>query len=216
METQQIENLLIEQRSDEWFNLRRGKLTSSEISKIMGQEGKLSETAKTYILEKVTEILGGVKAPAVGAALDWGTELESEAILYYQQKHSQIVQKASFVPYSDNYGGSPDGLVGVEGIVEVKCPFNSSNHFKHGLINSPDEFKKAKPEYYWQCASNMLVTNTQWCDFISYDPRVIPEYRMFVFRLERSEVDDNIILERLELAVKYMETLKASLQSRII
>ena len=216
MELQQVENLLVEQRSDEWFNMRKGKITSSEISKIIGQEGKLSETAKTYLLEKVTELLGGAKASAVGAALDWGTDLEPEAISFYEEKYNQQVNKASFVPYGAYYGGSPDGLIGTEGIIEVKCPFNSSTHFKHGLITTAEEYKKIKPEYYWQCVSNMLVTNTQWCDFISYDPRVLPEYRTFVFRLHRDEEDDTNILQRLDLAVEYMEKLKVTLQSRII
>jgi putative phage-type endonuclease len=216
MELQQVENLLVEQRSDEWFNMRKGKITSSEIHKIIGQEGKLSETAKTYLLEKVTETLGGAKASAVGAALDWGTDLEPVAIAYYEETYKQTVTKASFAPYNEYYGGSPDGHIAPDGIIEVKCPFNSSNHFKHGLITSAEEFKKAKPEYYWQCVSNMLVTNTQWCDFISFDPRVAPEYRTFVFRLHRDEEDDAIILARLDLAVEYMQKLKVILQSRII
>jgi len=76
--------MLIEQRSEEWFQLRRGKITSSEIHKIMGEKG-LTETAKTYLLEKVCEHFGGVTEPAHGQALDWGTELEPVAIEHYEK-----------------------------------------------------------------------------------------------------------------------------------
>ena len=71
--------MIIEQRSAEWFEMRKGRITSSEIYKIMGK-GDLTETAKTYLLEKVCELYGGVTEPAVGAALTWGTELEPVAI----------------------------------------------------------------------------------------------------------------------------------------
>jgi putative phage-type endonuclease len=206
--------VLVEQRSEEWFDMRRGKITSSEISKIMGAEGKLSETAKTYLLEKVAELYGGKKTPAVGAALDWGTELEPVAVEFYEKKFNVQVNPASFVPYGDSAGGSPDGLVGTEGIIEVKCPFASANHFKHGLIKSAEDFKKAKPEYYWQCMNNMLVTNTQWCDFISFDPRVNAEYVMFVFRLERDEKEIETINTRLELATSYINELKAIFEGK--
>jgi hypothetical protein len=74
--------MIVEQRSQEWFDMRKGKITSSEIHKIMG--GKtifdLTDTAKTYLLEKVSESLGGFAQSAMGAALDWGTDLEPLAI----------------------------------------------------------------------------------------------------------------------------------------
>ena len=107
--------MLIEQRSPEWFNVRRGKITSSEIYKIMG-EGRsktetLSETAKSYLLEKISEKLGGYSAPAVGSALDWGTDLEDTAREIYQASTGNIAAKCSFIAVSDHYGGSPDSIV---------------------------------------------------------------------------------------------------------
>ena len=176
--------MLIEQRSPEWFNIRRGKITSSEIHKIMGKEA-LSDTAKTYLLERVSESLGGYAAFATGPALEWGTELESLAIDVYTGKTGTAVEKASFIPVNDHFGGSPDGICSPDGVVEVKCPYNSTNHFKHGLIKTDAEFKKAKPDYYYQCISNMICANAQWCDFISFDPRVKEEFNMFVYRLNR-------------------------------
>lgn len=204
---------IVEQRSEQWFNIRRGKITSSEIHKIMGKDG-LSETAKTYLLEKVSETLGGFAALASGPALEWGTELEETAIEIYSGVRNVTVEKASFIAYNDHYGGSPDGLVAPDGILEVKCPYNSTNHFKHGLIKSDADFKKAKPDYYYQCISNMICANAQWCDFISFDPRVKPEYSMYVYRLHRNEEEVKTMLERVEIAANYMGELKEKLKKQ--
>lgn len=204
---------IVEQRSEQWFIARRGKLTSSEIHKIMGKDA-LSETAKTYLLDKVSETLGGFASLASGPALEWGTELEETAIQIYSEIRNVQVDKASFISYNEHYGGSPDGLVGTEGIVEVKCPYNSTNHFKHGLIKSDAEFKKAKTDYYYQCISNMVCANAQWCDFISFDPRVKPEYSMYIYRLHRNEDEVKSVLERVEVAAEYMKELKEKLKNK--
>lgn len=212
--------LVVEQRSAEWFDMRKGKLTASEIHKIISAKPALTETAKTYLLEKVSELLGGTKAPAVGAALDWGTDLEESAIAFYERKTENVVEKASFIPFGNNAGGSPDGLVPASnGIIEVKCPFNSANHFKHGLIKSNEDFKKAKPEYYWQCVMNMIVAEADYCDFISFDPRVNPDYIMFVHKVtktEEVEADIKLLLERIQSSVEYIEELKSVLQTSIM
>lgn len=204
--------MIIEQRSQEWFEIRKGKVTSSEIHKIMGRDA-LTETAKTYLLEKVCELYGGVAEPAVGAALTWGTELEPVAIEHYEKLTKIKVEKASFIPIGLHYGGSPDGLVAKEGIIEVKCPFKSANHFKHGMINTAEKFKKIAPNYYWQCVSNMICAETQWCDFISYDPRVQEEYQMFIFRLERDEEEMIFLQERLKIALEYMKELVTEIEA---
>ncbi len=204
--------MIIEQRSAEWFEMRKGRITSSEIYKIMGK-GELTETAKTYLLEKVCELYGGVTEPATGAALTWGTELEPVAIEHYEKLTESKVDKASFIPVGQHYGGSPDGLIPKEGIIEVKCPFKSANHFKHGMINSAEKFKKIAPNYYWQCVSNMVCAEAKWCDFISYDPRVKEEYRMFIFRLELTEEDNIAVTERVKVAFEYMKSLVAEIEA---
>jgi putative phage-type endonuclease len=204
--------MIIEQRSEEWFQIRKGRITSSEIYKIMGK-GDFSETAKTYLLEKVCELYGGVTEPATGAALTWGTELEPVAVEHYENLAKVKVDKASFIPIGDHYGGSPDGIVLPEGIIEVKCPFKSANHFKHGMIDSAEKFKKAAPNYYWQCVSNMVCANAKWCDFISYDPRVNEEYRMFIFRLELTEEEKVAVEDRVAGAFKYMRGLVKEIEA---
>jgi hypothetical protein len=216
-----MSELLIEQRSDAWFELRKGKITSSEIYKIMGngrKEDGLTETAKSYLLERVSEILGGspnVSYPsgAKPAALEWGTELEDVAIQHYNEAYNLDVQKASFIPVNEHYGGSPDGLLPPKGIIEVKCPFSSANHFKHGLIKDENDFKKVAPNYYYQCMSNIICANADWCDFISFDPRVESKYKMFVYRLHRNQEEVDNINNKLEIAVKYMKELLEKLEN---
>ena len=213
--------MIVEQRSDAWFDLRKGKITSSEIHKIMGTgkgESGLSETAKTYLLERVSEQLGG--APALShptgtkpMALEWGTELEDLACDVYQEQTGIVVTKAPFLEYSTYYGGSPDGLIDPNGIIEIKCPFASANHFKHRLILTDADLKKTAPNYYYQCISNMICAKAEWCDFISYDPRVNEGYNLFVYRLNRNEEEVENMLSRLEVAVKYMDELKEKLQN---
>jgi len=204
--------MIIEQRSPEWFEIRRGRITSSEIHKIMGKED-FSETAKTYLLEKVSEHFNGYSEPASGQALDWGTELEPVAIQHYEEMTGVKVDKAPFIPVGDFYGGSPDGLVSTEGIIEVKCPFKSANHFKHGFIDTPAKFKKATPNYYYQCISNMVCAEVKWCDFISFDPRVKEGYQMFIFRLELDQEEADKMKERVEAATQYMKDLRAEIES---
>jgi putative phage-type endonuclease len=203
--------MIVEQRSEEWFEMRKGRITSSEIYKIMGKDN-FSETAKTYLLEKVCELYGGVTEPATGAALNWGTDLEPVAIEHYEKLTKVKVEKASFIPVGKYYGGSPDGLLLPKGIIEVKCPFKSANHFKHGMINTPEKFKKIAPNYYWQCVSNMVCAEVEWCDFISYDPRVKEDYRMFIFRLELDPEEATAVQDRVKVAFEYMKGLVAEIE----
>ena len=208
--------LLVEQRSQEWFNIRKGKITGSEVHKIMGgKDGQLTQTAKTYLLEKVAELYGGHGALASGAAIEWGVELEDTAIAAYQDRTGNIVQKCSFIPVDEHYGGSPDGKVRTEGAIEVKCPFNSVNHFKHGLITTDEAFKEVAANYYYQCISHMIALNAKWCDFISYDPRVSEDCQMFVYRLKRNEEEIEAIKAKVKAAVEYMKSLKSQIEEKI-
>ena len=207
--------MIVEQRSQEWFDMRKGKITSSEIHKIMGGRTifDLTDTAKTYLLEKVSESLGGFAQSAMGAALDWGTDLEPLAIDTYSRIKGYPVDKASFIPVGDFYGGSPDGLVQPDGIIEVKCPYNSANHFKHGLIKTPEDFKRIASNYYYQCISNMVCAEAKWCDFISFDPRVAEEYQLFVFRLELDLSEADFMVSKIETAAKYIKELKEKIEN---
>jgi putative phage-type endonuclease len=214
------EKPVVEQRTQEWFDQRKGKLTSSEIHKILGKsrskEEIFGDTAKSYLMSKVSEQLGGFVPPLSNNALEHGTETEPAAIAFYEKKYGLEVVDAPFVAYNEFYGGSADGFVGDDGLIEVKCPYVSNHHFSYLLIKSKEDFLRIKSEYFWQCVSNMVVTNRQWCDFISFDARVLPEYIMGVYRLERKDCEEEIkfLLERVELAGNYMNELKERLANR--
>lgn len=203
--------MLIEQRSREWLDMRKGKITSSEIYKIMGEgkgkEKALSDTGKTYLLQKISERMGGFTPPATGEALEWGTDLEETARKIYEASTGLVVEPCSFISVNEYYGGSPDSIVNPDGVLEIKCPYNTVNHLKYALITTDAEFKKANPNYYYQCISHMNVTGAKWCDFVTFDPRVDAEYIMFTYRLHRNEDEINLMNEKIEVAVEYMKEL---------
>jgi hypothetical protein len=132
---------------------------------------------------------------------------------HYSDTRKTQVDKTSFIQVNENYGGSPDGLVAPDGAIEVKCPYTSVKHFKHGLIRTDADFKKTAPDYYYQCISHMICANAHWCDFISFDPRVKEEYMMFVYRLHRNEDEVKSMLERVDVAVKHMMEVREKLGS---
>ena len=125
-----------------------------------------------------------------------GTELEPEARAWYEFEKNVEVIKAGFFEYNDWIGASPDGLVGEDGLLEIKCPKYST--MMDYLI------KKELPKtYYYQVHGQLLVTDRQWCDFLAYHPS-LPK---FVLRVERDKKIDDEILDKLFEAIKKAETI---------
>lgn len=156
------------------------------------------ESAKTYIREKLAELLTGLpKETPETFAMAWGTKYEPEAIQFYAENFAEEEVKhlgTVFVKFSELCGGSPDGYVGEDGIIEVKCP-NSHNHLETLM---EDHIKMA---YIYQCQANMLFTGRKWCDFISYDPRFQDDsLKMKVIRVNKDESICNAILDRIGIA----------------
>jgi len=160
----------------------------------------LSETAKSFVIEKAAEILTGQKRPIYGAALDWGVEHEQEAFLKFNAQSEQMWdyyggQEFKFYSYGVFSGASPDGL-SVSHLLEIKCPYESHNHIKHMLIKDNDDFKSSRPEYYWQMQLGMIATDKSKGMFVSYDPRM-PEDKQ-IYQLEiyqddvKAEIDEKI------------------------
>lgn len=214
------------QKSEEWYEQRRYKFTSSCIHKLMTEprsaeakkNGELSETAKSYILEKVTEEMGGEIPEFSSPATRWGEDNEENARKAYVAKTSLSVEAVGFVQHNEFYGGSPDNIVldnleeHVVGALEIKCPYNSINHVKHLLIRSADYFKQYHTDYYWQCISHMVTLDCHWCDFVSYDPRLkLEEKRLCIYRLYRNEEDAKALKDKLETALEYKKEIKKQL-----
>lgn len=179
-------NEAIDQRTEEWHQQRLGKLTMSRCGDFMqkgrGEDSDYGTRAQAYIYEKVAEILTASPHIITSQAMEWGTDMESEAIMKYQEISGNKVKAAGFVEYVKGIaGGSPDGLVEADGMLEVKCPFNPATHVKTLL-----EDRITDDKHYMQVQGNLMVTERLWCDYVSYDPRVQEDaLQMVIIRVER-------------------------------
>ncbi len=142
-------------------------------------------------------------------AMQWGTELEPMARDKYAEQMGYEVFEVGFTPYKEYpnlAGGSPDGVIREEkGIIEIKCPYTLEKHLEHFLYTNPEDLKENNEQYYWQCVMNMLVTDTDFCDFISYCPYVSQSKQLKVLRIPRNEEEIKFLKERITLAVNYIK-----------
>ena len=175
---------MIEQGSIEWHLSRLGKVTASRVSDVLSK-GKSGESAsrKNYRTELVVQRLTGVPGDSfTNAAMEWGTATEPQARVAYEAEMGRFVTEVAFIdhPTIANFGCSPDGLVAEDGLLEIKCP-NSSTHIEYLTDDKPPS------KYVAQMQCQMAVTGRQWCDFVSFDPRLPNDLQFFVVRLERDE-----------------------------
>lgn len=209
------------QNNAQWYGARLFHFTSSELHKLLtkpkGGEG-ISKTAETYIFDKIAEELTN------GTCLDytqidtketrWGHEFEPAAREAYEQAMGVEVELCGFIEHSPSFGGSPDGLVGEDGGIEIKCPFNSAVHARYLMMRKAEDLKALKPEYYTQIQGNLLVTGRKWFDFVSFDPRVQnPAFQLMVLHIPRDEKMIAEIVEALDRATKYRDELLKQLMN---
>lgn len=154
----------IEQRTEEWNNQRKGKFTASEIYKLMGVKG-LGETGKTYAIEKaIEELYGKVDDDFISFDMQRGIEIEPLAFNYFSDVMDLKFIKVTNCGFFDNCehsGASPDGLVGEDSILEIKCP-KASTFFKLVATNDID------PKYYYQMQMQMIATKRNKGYFFNY------------------------------------------------
>jgi len=160
------------------------------------------ETAMGYLRLVAAERMGSWHAVSA-SSMQWGTDNESAAIDEYRKRSDAEVNSEpfQFFELNDHVGGTPDALVADAGCLEIKCPFNPSQHVET-LVT-----RMVPAKYVWQCVGHMLVTGRQWCDFVSFDPR-IPETdnrRMCVIRLAREESRIEELNLRLDEAIERVE-----------
>lgn len=177
------------QGSDEWIAARVGRVGASRISEIVAKtKSGYSTSRANYAAELVAERLTGVPAEKFSnAAMQWGTEHEADARMLYEISSDCSVATVGLVlhPSIDMAQCSPDGLVGDNGLVEIKCPLTAT-HIST-LLTQTVEGKYVK-QMQWQ----MACTGRQWCDFVSFDPRLPADMQLFVTRVKR---DPNAIAE---------------------
>ena len=202
------------QEINEWLTKRCGKITSSEVYKIMtvGRKETFSQTAKSYLKMKAAELLTGEPNDRPTTyAMEWGNSHEFEAIQTLQTKLGKEISyfgnaNPMFYEKSKFWGGSPDGLLD-DYVIEVKCPFNSSEHLEHLLFKNQEDLKDYAPEYYWQILSNMILMEKEKAMFVSYDPRYPDSHKIKVLEITFDKSDAKLLEERIILASKELENL---------
>jgi putative phage-type endonuclease len=197
----------MDQRTEEWFAARAGKVTASRVADVMARtKSGYSASRANYMAQLICERLTGSPSEMFqNAAMAWGTEQEPAARGAYEARTGVLVQEVGFVPHPtiEGAGASPDGLVDPNGLVEIKCP-NTATHIDTLIGNEPPG------KYRWQMMMQMACTGRQWCDFVSYDPRMPEKMQLFVTRLHR---DDKAIFEMESEIRKFLAELEAKIET---
>ena len=202
---------MIEQGSPEWLAERVGKVTASRMADLMARtKTGYGASRANYMAELVAERLTGKPAERfTNDAMRWGTDNESAARDAYAFMTDVTVELAGFVPHPmiADTGASPDGYVGEHGLVEIKAP-NTATHIDTLLSETvADKYVK---QMHWQ----MACTGRQFCDFVSFDPRMPASMQLFVQRIDRR---DDLVAEMEDEVRKFLAELDAkvaALQSR--
>jgi len=184
----------MEQRSPEWYAARLGKVTASRVADIVAKTKTGYSTSRAnYMAELICERLTGMQGASYSnAAMQWGTDTEPMARAAYEGAVGSLVIETGFVPHGSisMAGASPDGLIGDDGLVEIKCPITAT-HIDTLLGQS------VPGRYVTQMQWQMACTGRKWCDFVSYDPRMPEKMQLFIKRVDR----DNAAIAELEREV---------------
>jgi exodeoxyribonuclease (lambda-induced) len=199
------------QRSNEWHEQRRGKFTASEIVKLLGVKG-LGETGKSYAFDKAIEqLFGEMEESFISYDMQRGIDLEPLAFAKFKEiKELEFIEVSNcgFFEYENEAGASPDGLVGEDAILEIKCP-RSTTFFKLVATNEIDS------KYYAQMQLQMMATNRNKAHFFNYLVHEGMEYWHEII-IERDEVlcakIEERIKEALEIKNEYINKLNTNKQ----
>ena len=198
---------MIEQRTEEWFQQRLGKVTASRISDVIAKtKTGVSTSRQNYLVQLVSERLTGKKGDSfVNQAMLDGIERESAAKELYMRTRGVYVTEVGFFdhPIIKNSGASPDGAVNAEeegkyaGLIEIKCPIETTHT---NTLMSKSVPSKYMPQIQWQMAS--VSPNVKWVDFISFNPNFPDTMQLFVARVER---DNDYIAELEAEVIKFLD-----------
>ena len=203
----------MEQQSEEWFASRLGKVTASRVADVIAKtKSGYSASRDNYMAQLICERLTGQQGESfTNSAMQWGTDTEPLARSAYEALNGLLVEEVGFVPHPkiEMSGASPDGLVGLFGMLEIKCP--QSNTAIETLLTDKVPTKYI-PQMQWQ----MRCADRQWCDYVSFDPRLPTDLQLFVKRVEFDapyvamlEEEVTLFLKELEVKVNKLTNLKA-------
>ena len=189
---------MIEQGSEEWFQQRLGKVTASRISDVMAKtKTGWGASRKNYMMELLCQRLTGSREDGyTNAAMQRGIDMEPVARAAYEIHTGKDVTETGFIlhPLWEDIGASPDGLVGANGMLEIKCP-NTAQHVACLRSGEPDS------KYWWQMQCQMACADRQWCDFASFDDRLPEPLQLFVVRVER---DDQAVSDLVDNSLEFL------------
>lgn len=172
----------MKQGTPEWFSARLGRVTASRIADIIAKtKSGPSASRQAYAVQLALERITGQREEGfTSAAMQRGTELEAEARAAYEAERGELVREVGFIdhPSIEMSGASPDGMVGGDGLLEIKCP-DSKQHLEYLRLQTVPA--KYKPQVQWQ----MACTARAWCDFASYDPRFPDGLQLHIVRVPR-------------------------------
>ena len=202
----------MEQRTDAWFQARLGKVTASRVADVVAKtKTGYSASRENYMAQLICERMTGQKQESfTNAAMEWGTETEPLARAAYEAEKGVLVDEVGLIdhPFLPMSAASPDGLVDIDGMLEIKCP-NTATHFDTLLKGEPPA------KYIHQMQWQMACANRLWCDFVSYDPRAPEGLQLFIFRVSRNdelirqlEAEVNLFLQELEVRIEKLNQLK--------
>jgi len=183
----------MEQRTDEWFRARAGKVTASRVADIIAKtKSGYSTTRDNYMAELICQRLTGTVGESYqNAAMAWGTNTEPFARAAYVSAKGTGVEEIGFVPHPtiEKAGASPDGLIGEDGLIEIKCPMTNTHM---NMILEQEIPTKYHVQMQWQ----MACTGRQWCDFVSFDPRMPEHMQLYIHQVKRDQkMIDNLEAE---------------------
>lgn len=185
---------MIEQGTPEWFAARLGNVTASRVADVIAKtKSGYSASRENYMAQLICERMTNTVAESYSnAAMQWGTETEPLARAAYESYADVLVNEVGYIPHPiiERAGASPDGLVGLYGQIEIKCP-NTATHIDTLLSET------VPTKYITQMQWQMACTGGLWCDFVSFDPRLPDGLQLFVKRVER----DNLYISTLEIEV---------------
>jgi putative phage-type endonuclease len=202
---------MIEQRTEEWFQQRLGKVTASRISDVIAKtKTGVSTSRQNYLIQLVSERLTGKKGDSfVNQAMLDGIEREDAARKLYEIEKNISVSEVGFFehPIISMSGASPDGAVHAEiegkyaGLIEIKCPIETTHT---NTLMSKSVPSKYLPQMQWQ----MACVGARWVDFVSYNPNFPDAMKIFIARVDR---DDSYIAELEAEVIKFLDEVDATI-----
>jgi hypothetical protein len=188
------------QRSPEWYDVRRGKFTASDFDTLMPAKSKgadsWTETQMRIVYRIAAERMTGLARPSlfVNDAMQWGIDTEAEARAVYELEIGKEIKEVGFIEASDWIGCSPDGLIGDDCGLEIKCP-NSETHLRYSCEGGLAE------DYFWQVQGALWISGRKEWDIVSFDPRFDDSWQLHIAHVARHEESISKLAQRIDMAI---------------